>query len=136
MSALMAVFQLYYGEKKVNFQCDDGEVRFVLDQHVEFDFYSASWLKRQDRRVAPLSWFRVNQFLLFLLNAACLAENTFLIYQLKVICWYHTAYSNLFIVLIFVPLLSCFVLEVHVVFNEQQTYPTVGTVLKFNREIE
>jgi hypothetical protein len=27
-------------------------------------------------------------------------------------------------------------LEVHVVLNEQQKYPTVGTVLKFNREIE
>ena len=36
--------------------------------------------------------------------------------------------------LIFVALLSCFVLEV--VLNEKQKYPTVGTVLKFNREIE
>jgi hypothetical protein len=32
------------------------EVRFVLDQHTELDFYSASSLKQQfaDRRVCPL----------------------------------------------------------------------------------
>jgi len=35
---------------------DDDEVRFVLDQHAEFDFYSASSLKQQSagRHVAPL----------------------------------------------------------------------------------
>jgi hypothetical protein len=35
--------------------CDD-EVCFVLDQHAELDFYSASSLKQQSvgRRVAPL----------------------------------------------------------------------------------
>jgi hypothetical protein len=35
---------------------DDDEVRFVLDQHAELDFYSASSLKRQSagRHVAPL----------------------------------------------------------------------------------
>jgi hypothetical protein len=34
----------------------DDEVRFVLDQHTEFDFYSVSSLKEQsaDRHVAPL----------------------------------------------------------------------------------
>jgi len=39
----------------VNFQYDD-EVRFVLDQHAELDFYSASSLKQQStgRLVAPL----------------------------------------------------------------------------------
>ena len=35
---------------------DDKEVRFVLDQHAELDFYSASSLKQQSavRHVAPL----------------------------------------------------------------------------------
>jgi hypothetical protein len=37
-------------------QWDDDEVRFVLDQHAELDFYSASSLKQQsaNRHVAPL----------------------------------------------------------------------------------
>jgi len=41
--------------EQVNFQYDD-EVHFVLDQHAELDFYSASSLKQQsvNRRVAPL----------------------------------------------------------------------------------
>ena len=43
-------------QEQVNFQWDDDEVRFVLDQHVELDFYIASSLKQQsaDRHVAPL----------------------------------------------------------------------------------
>ena len=42
--------------EQVNFQWDDDELRFVLDQHVELDFYSASSLKQQSmcRHVAPL----------------------------------------------------------------------------------
>ena len=42
--------------EQVNFKWDDDEVRFVLDQHAELDFYSASSLKQQsaDRHVAPL----------------------------------------------------------------------------------
>ena len=32
-NANSAIFQLYHGENKVNFQWDDDEVRFVLDQH-------------------------------------------------------------------------------------------------------
>ena len=41
--------------EQVNFQCDDDEVRFVLDQHSELDLYSASSLKQQcvGRHVAP-----------------------------------------------------------------------------------
>jgi hypothetical protein len=37
-------------------QWDDDQVRFVLDQHVKLDFYSASSLKQQSasRHVAPL----------------------------------------------------------------------------------
>ena len=50
-------FQLYHGENKlINFQWDDDEVCFVLDQHVKLDVYSASSLKQQSpgRYVAPL----------------------------------------------------------------------------------
>ena len=41
---------------QVNFQWNDEEVRFVLEQHTELDFYSAGSLKQQsiDRHVAPL----------------------------------------------------------------------------------
>jgi len=37
-------------------QWNDGDVRFVLDQHAELDFYSASSLKQQSggKNVAPL----------------------------------------------------------------------------------
>ena len=43
-------------KKQVNFQWEDDEVRFVLDQHAELDFHSASSLKQQSagRHVAPL----------------------------------------------------------------------------------
>ena len=42
--------------EQINFQWDDDEVRFVLDQHAELDLYSASSLKQQSvgRHVAPL----------------------------------------------------------------------------------
>jgi len=40
--------------EQVNFQWDDDEVRFVLDQHAKLDFYSASSLKHAGRHVAPL----------------------------------------------------------------------------------
>ena len=42
--------------EQVNFQWDDDEVHFVLDQHAELDFYSASSLKQQSegRHVAAL----------------------------------------------------------------------------------
>ena len=42
--------------EQVNFQSDDDEVRFVLDQHAELEIYSASSLKQQSagRYVAPL----------------------------------------------------------------------------------
>ena len=43
-------------QEQVNFQWHDDEVCFVLDQHAELDFYSASSLKQQSagRHVAPL----------------------------------------------------------------------------------
>jgi hypothetical protein len=34
-------------QEQVNFQRDDDEVRFVLDEHDELDFYGASSLKQQ-----------------------------------------------------------------------------------------
>jgi hypothetical protein len=39
-----------------NFQWNDDEVHFVLDQHTELDFYSASSLKQQSagRHIDPL----------------------------------------------------------------------------------
>ena len=47
----LAIFLLYHGENKLIFN----EVSFVLDQHAELDFYSASSLKQQSasRYVAP-----------------------------------------------------------------------------------
>jgi len=64
--------------ERVNFQGDDDEIHFVQDQHALY-FHSASLLKQQsaDRHVSPL-WHIIlipaNQSLLFLLNAANLAE--------------------------------------------------------------
>jgi len=63
--------------EQVNFQWDDDEVRFVLDQHAELDFHSASSLKQQsaDRHVSTLGHIiLILSQPLFLLNAACLAE--------------------------------------------------------------
>ena len=47
---------LSLGENKLIFQWDDDEDRFVLDQHAELNFYSASSLKQQSagRQVALL----------------------------------------------------------------------------------
>ena len=49
--------------KQVNFQWDDDEVCFVLDQHAELDFYSASSLKQQSEggHVDPLTHIIPNQ---------------------------------------------------------------------------
>ena len=46
--------QLCHGEN--NIQWDDDEIRFVLDQYAELDFYTASSPKQQSvgRHVAPL----------------------------------------------------------------------------------
>ena len=50
------LFFSYIMARKIYFQWNDDEVRFVLDQHAELDFYSASSLKQQSagRHVAPL----------------------------------------------------------------------------------
>ena len=49
-------FSVISWREQVNFQWDDDKVRFVLDQHAELDFNSASSLKQQSagRHVAPL----------------------------------------------------------------------------------
>jgi hypothetical protein len=54
--------------EQVNFQRDDDEVRFVLDQHAELDFYSASSLKQESvgRHVASL-----RHIILILSQTAC-----------------------------------------------------------------
>ena len=52
--------KIFHGKRKSLFKYqwedDDDEVCFVIDQHAELDFYSASLLKQQsaDRHVAPL----------------------------------------------------------------------------------
>jgi hypothetical protein len=82
-------FSVVSWRDQVNFQWDNGEIRFVLDQHAELDCYSASSLKQQsvDRHVAPLGHIILIPsqpvFALLLLNAACLAE----MQQLAFISW-------------------------------------------------
>jgi hypothetical protein len=66
-------------QEQVNYQWDDDDVHFVLDQDAELDFYSASSLKQPsvNRNVAPLGHMFLipsNQSLFFLLNATCLVE--------------------------------------------------------------
>jgi hypothetical protein len=78
-NANSAFFSAIQWGEQVNFQWDDDEVRFVLDQHVELDFYSASSLKQQSvgRRVAPLGHIILipsQPVFALSLNAACLAE--------------------------------------------------------------
>ena len=67
-------------------QWNDDDVRFVLDQHTELDFYNTSSLKQES--VDTLSWFRTNQSLHFLLYAGCLAEKQH-IPILKCLVWPH-----------------------------------------------
>jgi cupin superfamily acireductone dioxygenase involved in methionine salvage len=43
----MLFFSCISWREQVNFQWNDDEVRFVLAQHAEFDFYTASSLKQQ-----------------------------------------------------------------------------------------
>jgi len=46
-NANLAIFQLYHGENKFNFQLNDDEAHFVLDQHAELDIYAG-------RHVVPI----------------------------------------------------------------------------------
>jgi hypothetical protein len=56
LSANSAIYLAISWREQVNFQWDDDEVCFVLDQHAEVDFYSDSSLKQQfaGRHVTPL----------------------------------------------------------------------------------
>jgi hypothetical protein len=53
---LTPIQQFFQWQEQVNFQWDEDEVRFLLDQHAELDIYSTSSLKEQSagRHVAPL----------------------------------------------------------------------------------
>ena len=58
------IFQLYHGEKQVTFWWDDDDdARFVLNQHVELNFYNAISLKQVDMslHLDTLFWFQANQ---------------------------------------------------------------------------
>ena len=61
-NAKSAFFPATLWREQVNFQWDDDEARFVLDQNAELNFYSASILKQHPagRDVATLG-----QFILF-----------------------------------------------------------------------
>jgi hypothetical protein len=50
LNAKWAIFQLYHGENKLH-----SMKRFVLDQHAELDFYSASLLKRNHAPLGHIS---------------------------------------------------------------------------------
>jgi hypothetical protein len=59
--------------EQVNFQWDDDEVHFVLNQHAELDFIVlAHWNNSPQKDMSPHS--DTFSHLLFLLNAACLAK--------------------------------------------------------------
>ena len=65
--------------EQVTFQSEDDDFHFVLDQHAQLDFYSASLLKQQSagQGVAPLRHIILiqNQTVLsLLLKTACLKE--------------------------------------------------------------
>ena len=60
-------------------QWDNNDAHFVFEQHTQLDFFvlthwnNSLWVD-MSLHVHILFWFRVNQSLLFLLNATCLAE--------------------------------------------------------------
>ena len=56
--------------EQVNFQWDDDEVRFVLDQHAELDLHSASSLKQQSggRHVTSLGHILITSQPIFALS--------------------------------------------------------------------
>jgi hypothetical protein len=79
LTPIQQLFLAISWREQVNFQWDDDEVRFVLDQHAELNFHSASSLKQQSagRHVAPLGHIILipsEPVFALLLNAACLAE--------------------------------------------------------------
>jgi hypothetical protein len=73
--------------EQVNLQWNDDEVRFVLDQLAELDFYSASTLKQQsvDRHVAPL--WHINLITTIILSYITLQNKLFSFYFSEHIYW-------------------------------------------------
>jgi hypothetical protein len=72
-------FSAILRREQVNYQWDDDDVRFVLDQHAELDIFSASSLKQQfaGKNVTPFGHIiPIPSQPIFALsrNAACLAE--------------------------------------------------------------
>ena len=55
-NANSAIFSAILWRKQVNCQRDDDGIRFVLEQHAELEFHSATSLKQQSvgKHVAPL----------------------------------------------------------------------------------
>ena len=55
---LKANFSAISWQEQVNYQCKNDAVHFELDQHAQFDFYSASSLKQHSagRHVVPLGY--------------------------------------------------------------------------------
>jgi hypothetical protein len=102
-SGLPSHFSVISWREQVNFQWDDDAVRFVPDQHAEWDLYSASSLKQQSAvdmslHSDTLFWFRANQSLHFLLNDACLAEKQQIPISLKIYLfspWYNWKMAEL-----------------------------------------
>ena len=78
-NANSAIFQPNHGENKLTLNEMMMRSTLYWTNTLSWIFYSASSMKQQstDRHVPhsdSLSWFRANQSLLFLLNAACLVE--------------------------------------------------------------
>ena len=98
-SANSAIFQLYRGKNKLIFNEMMMRSALYSTNKPSWIFYIANSLKQQstDRHFAlhkdTLFWFRANQSLLFLLNAACLAEKQ-QIPILQYLVW-HNLGSNL-----------------------------------------
>ena len=86
--------------EQVNYQWDDDEVRFVLDEHAKLDFHSASSLKQRSsgRHVVP----RVHiimipsrpVFALSLLDAACWAEKQHISLRYRCSSWWKSNTTN------------------------------------------
>ena len=74
-NANSAIFSAIWWREQVNFQWDDDDVRFALDQHTEKFFFIvlAHWNNSPWVDISlhsdTLFWFRANQSLLFPLNA-------------------------------------------------------------------
>jgi hypothetical protein len=54
------IVQLYHGEVTFQWDVDDGDVKFVPDQHTKLD-YNCVRSPKNSPRIDTLSWFRANQ---------------------------------------------------------------------------